>query len=580
MPTSGLKTTENPRSIPRVYQQPIPDGAVRHPVPLLDYQYLRLLGNKPRDAVAICMAIQFRSAFEPGDAQATWEELVRRHPGLRLCLEIPQHATRLSAARASILENVPPPDMTLEDLRGLARDERERRVRREFQRLSHMEWQFDRWPLHHFSLLCVADDELHLFFASDHTIADALGEVLVLGEFLEIYTARLAGRAARLAPAIGAAEYADRLAPISRYQPTARELALVKDEQERLPAYSRMCLWNPNRSKASVSERRFEVRSRALNEKATSALLKKTAELNCSMNSVILTAFLRTLAVHPHPKNIAMQLAVSGTNYPDAALDGVFAGFAQCVPADFEVPDPDARFEDVLASVHVQAHERLNSGVERALARVFADQVKKIPLAGGAIPEQKPGSATDTPRASLCLSFLGHTRFGPASKDVEVARIRTGGTNPAGYLECQSLIFDERLMLFLVFDSPYFDAQLIERFLDRCAVELETFSRPTEPSADVSTHASPAPAGHTDKVATQLLDIAAAMMHLQIAPDELFLDMEGDLGIDSLQRVRLVAHLYSRSLKTLDRDALLACRTLAQMASVIEGHYPDGFADS
>lgn len=580
MSTSGLKITENRRSGPRVYQHPVPDGAVRHPTPLLDYQYLRLLCNKPQDAVAICMGIQFRSAFDPDAAQATWGELVERHPGLRLCLEIPKHATTIGAGRASILENVEPPAMTLEDLRGLSRDEQELCVRREFQRLGHVEWQYDRWPVHHFSLLCVADDELHLFFAGDHAIADALGEVLVLGEFLEIYTARLAGRAARLAPAISAGEYADRLTLITRYQPTAEELALVKDELERPPAYSGRCLWNPNRSKASVSERRFEVRSRALNEKATSALLKKTAELNCSMNSVILAAFLRTLAVHPHPKNIAIQLATSGTNYADVAFDGVFAGFAQCAPTDFEVPDPDARFEDTLAAVHAQAHKRLNSGLERALARVFADQVKKIPLVGGAIPEQKPGSATDAQRANLFLSFLGHTRFGPAGKDVQVARIRTGGTNPAGSLECQSLIFGEHLLLFFVFDSPYFDAQLIERFLDRCAAELETYSNPTTPSADPSTDASPAPAGHTGKVATQLLDIAAGMMHLEITPDELFLDLEGDLGIDSLQRVRLAAHLYSRSLKTLDRDALLACRTLAQMASVIEGHYPDGFTDS
>lgn len=573
MTAAGPKVVETRRSMTHVYQQAVPDEAVRRPTRLLDYQYLRLL-SKPRDSVAICLAIQFRSAFDPGIAQATWGELIERHPGLRLCLELPKHARTAGAGRASILENVQPPAMTIEDLRGLAADEQETRVRREFDRLSHVEWQFDRWPLHHFSLLCVGDEQLHVFFAGDHAIADALGEVLVLGEFLEIYTARLAKRPPRLAPSISAAEYDDLLVRIGRYQPAADELALVRDEMGKRPDY-----WNPNRRKASASERRFEVLSRALSADTTSGLLKKTVELNCSANSIVLAAFLRTMAAYPHPRKVALQLATSGTNYPDIVFDRVFAGFAQCAPTDFEVPDPDARIDDIVAAVHPQVHKRLNSGFDRALARVLADQVKKVPLEGGMVSAPvRSGSSADLPRANLHFSFLGHVRFGPAAKEVEIKRIRTGGTNPAGSLECQFLIFDDRLMLFLVFDSDYFDTPLIERFLDRFTTALETCSSPATPTAAPAAQAS-SPASRTGKVTEQLLEIAAETMHLEIAPDELALDLEGDLGIDSLQRVRLAIHLYSRSLKTLDRDALLACRTLAQMASVIEEHYPDGFAD-
>lgn len=580
MTTSGLKIAESLRSSPRVYQRIVPDGTGRHHTRLLDNQYLRLLLSKPRDAVAISMGIRFRSAFDPDIAQATWGELIDRHPGLRLCLELPERAAEIGAGRASILENVEPPAMTIEDLRPLARDEREIRVRREFERLAHVEWQFDHWPLHHFSLLCVADDVLHLFFGGDHAISDGLSEVLVLGEFLEIYTARLQGRAARLAPSISAREYDDTLARIGRYQPTAEELALVRIEMERPPEYSSACLWNPNLSKASSSTRLFEVRSETLDAKATSGLLKKTVELNCSLNSVLLAAFLRTMAVHPHPKSIAMLLSTSGTNYPDAIVDRVFAGFSQVVPADFEVPGPDERIEDVLAAIHAQAHKKINSGLDRALARVFADNVKKIPLVRGEVPDPILSGANDIKRANIYFSFLGHVRFDPAGKAAEVTSIRTGGTNPAGSLECQFMIFGERLMLFFVFDSRYFDAQLIERFLGRFAWELETFSHSAASTAKQATEALPTPVGDAGKVATQLLEIAGETMHRDIAPDQLSLDMEGELGIDSLLRVRLAIQLYSRSSKRLDRDELLACRTLAQMVSVIGEQYPDGFADS
>ncbi|GMV31315.1 MAG: hypothetical protein AMXMBFR59_34400 [Rhodanobacteraceae bacterium] len=580
MTAAGLHIAEHRHSALAVRQAAIPDDAIRYPTRLLDYQYLRLLLSQPRDSVAICLAVQFRGAFDPGVAQSTWGELIDRHPGLRLCLELPKHAMAIGQGRASILENVRPPAMTLEDLRGLTADAQEMRVRREFHRLSHVEWQFDQWPLHHFSLLCVGDDQLHVYFAADHAIADALGEILVLGEFIEIYTARLAGRAPRLAPAISAAEYDDLLARIGRYQPTAEELALVRDELERQPDQSRKCLWNPNRSKASASERHFEVLSRTLDGTATAGLMRKTVELNCSTNSVVLAAFLKAMAAHPHPRNVALQLATSGTNYPDLVLDRVFAGFAQCAPTDFEVPDAGARIDDVIASVHAKVHERLNSGFDRALAKVVAGQMKKVPLAGGVVSDPVRGSSADVQRANVHFSFLGQVRFGPAGKDADVTRIRTGGTNPAGSLECQFLIFDGRLMLFLVFDSAFFDAQLIERFLDRFAAELESCSLPPATSATPPPDTPSTPAGHTGKVGRQLLEIAAETMHLEIAPDQLALDLEADLGIDSLQRVRLAIHLYSRSLKTLDRDALLACRTLAQMASVIEEHYPDGFADS
>lgn len=558
-------------------QQAVPADVARHPVRILDNQYLRLLLNAPREAVSICMAIRFRAAFDPAAAQATWRALLDRHPGLRLCLGMPPLATSLGAGVAVILEGVEPPAMTIQDLRPMPRHAREARVQREFEALTHIEWHYDRWPLHHFSLLCVDDDRLELFFASDHAISDGLSEVLVLSEFIEIYLAQLSGRDARLPAAIAPQDYARIAAQMGRYRPSATELALAKTEMERPAEVSRACLWNPNRSTTAASTRKFEVRCEELDEQATARLLRLTVDRQCSMNSVLLAGFLKSLSLHPHPPRVAMLLSTSGTNYPDLEVDRVFGGFSQVVPIDFEVPAPNTCIEEVLTAVHTQAQERLGSGLDRTLARVFADNVKMIPLNGSEVPQRVLDEAADNKRANLYFSYIGHARFDPAADDTEISCVRSGGTNPAGSLECQFIITRGCLKLFFVFDSLYFDARLIERFIHRFARELDEFAS-TVPS-EVPDEAPP-PASDCGKLANQVLDIASGTLHRYIAADQLALDLEGELGVDSLQRVRLAIQLYSRSGKAVHRDELLACRTLAHMVAVIAEHCPDGFADS
>ncbi len=66
-----------------------------------------------------------------------------------------------------------------------------------------------------------------------------------------------------------------------------------------------------------------------------------------------------------------------------------------------------------------------------------------------------------------------------------------------------------------------------------------------------------------------LREIVEEVFDLPIEPEEIELDLEADLGMDSLERIRLVTHLEKLYGKV-DRQGLLRSRSLREIASILQ----------
>lgn len=66
-----------------------------------------------------------------------------------------------------------------------------------------------------------------------------------------------------------------------------------------------------------------------------------------------------------------------------------------------------------------------------------------------------------------------------------------------------------------------------------------------------------------------LQQVASQICHLSITEPDFTQDLEADLGIDSLELIRIITALEKQQGETLNRQALLTCRSLAEMAQVL-----------
>ena len=83
-----------------------------------------------------------------------------------------------------------------------------------------------------------------------------------------------------------------------------------------------------------------------------------------------------------------------------------------------------------------------------------------------------------------------------------------------------------------------------------------------------STTPIPSTSGANPEIAISLRQITSEICHWTIEAEEMSDDLEADLGLDSLEQIRLVTRLEGMYGKNY-RQALLNCRTLEEMAIVL-----------
>ncbi|WP_341529633.1 beta-ketoacyl synthase N-terminal-like domain-containing protein [Nostoc sp. UHCC 0302] len=545
---------------PETLQQPETEN-----VEILHGQYFHLLGHWVVNSNSLFSSLRLQGDFDLDVAWQSWKDLLSRHPMLRSHFHVPAGATRFNDYYMEVLEDLNPPEIPVTDIRHLDSDAKEQAVQAEVHRWLNYEWPLTQWPLHRFSVLRLEDSVYQLFLGNEHLISDALGNHLILREFMEIYRAHICNEQPDLPPATTLQEYREIVQTMNDWHDPEEERSLTAyTSSQGKDSY----FWNPQGKVVDYPLPQFRTQRYILAKDLTAKLIERTRDWRVPVNSLLLGAFLRSIVkLQETSQSVIVQVPTGGRVYPGADASHVVSSFAQNLALSFTPPQPNEDWQILLNRVHQEVQNGIASGIDRAQTRQMGIMFRdNIPLEDGKLPEHSLSMFRSVLKSNLYFPYTGHTQIQTQYGSVEIIDYQAGGINAAGTIDILQEIFDGKLHLFASYDSKFFDLSVVDELMREYITQIEELSsltiQPQQPSQQLP--ASPADA----KMESTIRQVAEEICHYHISSEEMDKDIEADLGVDSLERIRIITRL-EKLIGKVDRQALLSCRSLQEMANTL-----------
>ncbi|AKG37602.1 peptide synthetase [Paenibacillus durus ATCC 35681] len=551
---------------------------------ILHTQYLFLVTYLSVANLSISTGVKVKGELNLGNLRESWGELIYRHPILRGVFAMDPDASSLKGYRLKLLKDAVPPEISVEDIRHLDQQAQQQVISRKFEDALNRKFDITKWPLHTFSVVRTADDEYELILDINHLISDGLGNQQIVKELLEIYGARSQKRTAQLGPALLAKEYNDIVMKLNQWE--SPEETQVLDDYVRQQGRGTY-FFNPYKSlgaSAPVRTQEPVIHSRKywLDEQTTTLLIQRTKAWRTSLFVLLVSAYLKTIKQQGEEQNkIILNLPTSGKLYPNQDATDVLGAFAQNLALTFTCDDAGEGWESLIGRTKEVINSKLSSGMDRAQTSRAAHFSKdSIRLHNGSMPEAAASMIRSTLKSNLYLSFVGNTSIDKRYGQYEVYDYEAyTGTNP-GTIDNLVEIFQGRLMLTSNYDSTFFDDGYIDKHMGRF---IENINRLAAFEVKTAETLSVAPkvntAGKVGETEEKLRAIAEEISARKLGAEDMSRDLEAELGLDSLQRIRLIARLGGVFGK-IDKGALFECRTLNEMVSKLTGVSTGSSADS
>jgi amino acid adenylation domain-containing protein len=534
-------------------------------IEVLDAQVPFLVGHWAVSSCTLCSRVRVQGPFDLELARRSWTALLARHPALRTYFEIPQDATHLKDYRLMLRESGIAPALELTDLRHLEPARQEQEVAARVEWSVNQQFALEQWPLHRFFALRLSEQVHEVFLVNHHLVSDGLSNQQLIREFLALYESLASGRPADLPPATCVEQYRATVAAINEWQDPAAERAAAEYLRTRGKQTS---FWSPDGKPRATQRAVVRQHRLQLEPAATSALVELTAMLRLPMNTLVLGAFLRAVASIDGTRepSLIINVPTSGRVYPQVDAGGMVGCFAQNLSLDFRVPSAAAQWGSLLEGVHQEIEQAIAQGHDRALLRqgvqFFRD---KLRLEEGRVPPGQCALIRAGMKSNLYLPYIGNTRIGHEYGPLRVLDYQAATAPTDGTIDTVLEIFHGRLEITANYDANVFSnasvAQLAQAFL----AQLRSLSA-YRPKAVAAAPAVLAPAD--PMLLSQVRQVAEEITHQPLTAADLALDLEADLGLDSLERIRIVSRL-EQFVRGANRAALLTCRTLNEMLACL-----------
>lgn len=561
-PQSQLETSANVASWPG---NALSEGGELN---LLPSQYPFLVSHWAVSTCSLCSRVRLQGPFDLQLAQRAWNDLLGRHPALRARFVIPAEARSFKEYRYEVQAQVQVPALALTDLRHLPRAQQDEAVAAEVQRNVNAQWALSDPLLHRFFAWRLADDLHEVFFTNHHLISDGLSNQQVMREFLALYAAAANGQPAALPPATSLQRYREVVDGINAWHDPAEDQAIT-DLLKRQGKQS--FVWNPNnrpRAEALAKVRNYRFR---LDKGTTQTLQRLTGELRVSMNSVLVGAYLRTVAGFVNEaKPIFLNIPTSGRVYQGIDASGIIGCFAQNLALDFAPPAASEAWDTLLERVHRGIESAIGQGVDRAQTRSLAHTIRdRFQLEHGRIPEAHGPLIRAGMKSNLFLPYIGNTHIAEQYAGLSVVDYQAATVTNAGTLDTVIEQFNGHLEMTTNYDANHYDIDFIAKVAEAFLVQLRSLAVFRTPQ--LAQVAAPRTTSIDSVQADQVRQVAEEIMHRALTVADLDKDLEADLGLDSLERIRIVSRLEQFSADRFDRQALLSCRSLGEMVAQLGG---------
>lgn len=561
----------------------VPEAAVD--VGLLPSQYTFLVGHWAVSTCSLASRVRLEGRFDLAVARQCWQELLARHPALRSRFVIPAQAQRFSEYRYEIQPFLSAPDIEVTDLTALDAESQDREVAAVLERCVNHTWRLDEPMLHRFFALRRAPDVHEWIFLNHHLISDGLSTQQVTREFLALYGARTSGSAPApvpvLVPATSAQRYAEIVLALQQSADAKEDEALVNLLRRQ---GKQSFIWNPQ-GRHQRAERAWVKNHRLrLEPEMCKSLVQLTGAWGVSLNSMLVSAYLRAVeSIEPGQGPVILNVPTSGRLYPSVDASGVIGCFAQNLALDFERPAASESWRDLLQRVHTNIHGAISSGCDRAQTRQAAAMIRdRVPLLEGRIPESYAGLVRAGLKTNLYLPYIGNTHIAEQYGPLRVTDYQAATVTNAGTLDTVIEQFHGALEMTTNYDAHYYDAAFVARLGEAFLAQLRTLAAlpvdslvPMPAEKNLAAMGASATMQSSEAIQTALpqhwalvRQVAEEVMCRALSAADLEMDLEADLGLDSLERIRIVSRL-ERFAAGVDRARLMACRCLSDMAKTV-----------
>lgn len=531
-------------------------------VPLSDSQYLFLPAHFLTKSSSLCSYVEIKGKVDIDVANKVWKKLIDRHPVLQLGFTWPnKENASFSDVKVSFEDQVAPLVKTV-DISSLSSGEQAEAIQAAFEERLNYQWDLEQWPLHDFSVYKKSDAESVLFWSNEHIISDGLSNQQALREFLELYESEMTGKKVRSSSFGSRESYSELITRINSY--------LENDERAETQSnagVSGSYCFNPENKERNIENAKFVCLKKTLDKKLTQELVSLTKRSGFSFNTLLTTAFLNAVAkFDTTSQDILIQVPTSGRIYQDLDLTNVMGCFAQNLSIAFNRSNSGEDIATALDRVQNLVNESLVYGADIKQARELGNLVKQMRLtANNKLPKYAVDMLLDSVKSNLYFPYTGQTGIKAQYADLVIAKYAAGTSNSPGSIDLLQEIFQEELHLFVNYDSSFFSQTIIESIVSEYIRNLETFTQLSfaQNAADVNAVDSGAKSEF-------VLNTARNVLNSPINAADLEKDLEADLGFDSIDRIKLVTQLHAQD-RSVNRSALIKCRSLADMARYISG---------
>lgn len=534
-------------------------------VEILNAQYPFLASYFAVGTITICNGIKLRGKLDISLLWESWKELIHKHVILQAYFNALPEASSFKDYKFLLSDHIVPPEIHIHDIRQFNKCEQEQYIVSKFEEIVNEKIDIYKWPLHNIKVIQTGEQEYEIIFYNSHLISDGLGNQQIIKELLNIYKSKI----------LGTEYYCEKEISLSDYNETALKINSWKDSEEinKLQEYLKnqgksKYFFNPyshekpNNSYAKVKNVKY-----IIDKEVIARLLQVTKKFRVSLFTLLVSAYLKTVKeLSASDSSIILNLPTGGKIYPNTDATGVLGCFAQNLALTFHVSDiEEDSLGDFIKKVDREIKNALSVGIDRAQTYEASREIKyKGMLSKGEMSSLVAGFIRASLKSNLYLSFVGNTNIESQYGNIEVYDYEAYTSTNSGAIDNLIEIFQGKLFISSNYDSTLFNREDIDRLINNFMDNIKFMA-----SYRVEQITS------SNTTVNYELDMINEVCHVfnevcssSISSSHIDKDMEAELGMDSLQRIRIITRL-TRKYKDVDRNSLFECRSIREIMSYI-----------
>ncbi|OOM81396.1 non-ribosomal peptide synthetase [Clostridium sp. BL-8] len=535
---------------------------------ILNAQYPFLISYWSVGTLTICSGVKIEGKLNLELLKESWLELIKRNPSLASEFESREGSKSFKDYKLKIHNRLLLPEINVQDIRNLPEEAKNQTIKQIVEDIINTPFDIFKFPLHKFMVIQTSYMQYELIFANNHLVSDGLSNQQILREILEIYSGKMQGVNINLPKKLSRDEYNNAVLEINNWNSPEENKNLEKYVQANGKAKHK---FNPfNNNKANNDFALVKAQKYWLNETLTKLLLEKSRIWRVSLFTLIVSAYLKTIReLDKENDEIIINLPTGGKVYPNIDATGIVGCFAQNMALNFKPKASDEDLIDFVTEVDKEIKENISGGIDRAQIYRAAKMAKEQEmLEDGKMPKTTASIVRSSLKSNLYLSFVGDTKLKETYGDLKVIDYEAYTSTNAGAIDNLVELFHNKITITSNYDSLHFNEDNIKTLIEAFISNLELFA---SYQIEIKDDEIKSKTIEDNRLIEELTKIAEEVCVTAINKDDINKDLVTAFGVDSLQLIRIITRL-AKLHKGIDKNSLFKCRTLSEMALVIENN--------